>query len=272
MERQVFQLECEDKERHLKIETTINTRTNNERRDFVARVDFYKNDTMINPEQLSQEDFDVMMEQYRHKVMSIDKPDSFGKPRSDNFFFPTDAKPSFWSRLKNFVYSIDVATSSLNVIMVDSRGESIARTTIEIDSDVITLLKPNLQGMNRYFKVQGINVLFVNKVFKNQVYKLFDIIQESIRHSKKIIWFLAIVINVVQAAFTLVFFAEPQNWIAGLDIVPVVWQAIVPVLTFVVVKKWPSMLMLILRMIFRIKFSDLYKKDNDKENRLADNS
>ena len=180
-----FILEAEVESLKLKLESTIKMKYEKGRRYFISKVKFYKNETEVSDfEELYGNEFEGLMKKYQEVVESPDEN------HYDRFFAKKDSKSGklgFWVRIRNIPLGLEIATSSLNVIMVND-NEKMARTTIELDSDIITLFKPSLstKKMGMYAKIQGINVYFVNTVLREQISRFLDVLKDTISISKKI--------------------------------------------------------------------------------------
>ena len=246
MKEPEFFLQYEDQEKNLKLETIIKTKKENERRDFIARVVFYKKGEITSLEKLDVQEFQELMEKYENSISSKDYDQ----------FFQSKGKFGFWDRIKNISYGLDIATSSLNVIMLDNNGNPAARTTIELDSDIITVLKSNLDanGIGRYLKIQGINVYFVNMVFREQISKLSKILKEKISLTRKIFAVIGTTVSIADLYPTLSHVANIQtNYTPFVSEIIILQQAALPLFVFIVTKHWKQLFMHIIRTLIRLK-------------------
>jgi len=250
-----FSLKAESEPESLKLETTITMEKKEGRCVFISEVIFYKKGIRVtNLEELYGKEFEDLMKEYKNKV------DSQDKNHFDQFFLRPDNKSNklgFLDRIRNMPLMLDIVTSSLNVIMLDDNNKQpIARTTIELDSDIITILRRDLstKKMEMLQSIQGINVHFVNRVFKEQISRFTEILNNKIRLSRGIFAIAGTTISLADLKFlTLSHFEDIQiTYNPGMSEFIVMQQILVPIGLFFVGKYWKKLTMYILRKGFQL--------------------
>ena len=249
-----FSFKAESEHESLKLETTITMKKNKGRRDFISEVVFYKKGKRAtNLEELYGKEFENLMKSYKNEI------DSQDKNHIDQFFLRPDNKSNklrFLDRIKNIPLMLDVVTSSLNVIMLDNNKQPMARTTIELDSDIITILRQDLgtKEMEMLQSIQGINVHFVNRVFKEQIFRFVEILYDKIKLSRRIFVIVGIAVSLADLKFlTLSHFEDIQTtYNPGLSEFIALQQILIPVGLFFVGKYWKKLIMYIIRKGLRL--------------------
>jgi hypothetical protein len=245
MKEPEFFLQYEDKDKELKLETRISTKKENGRRDFIARVIFYRKGKITSMGELDSVEFQELMERYESSISGADY---------DRFF--QHGKFGFLDRIKNISYGLDIVASSLNVIMLGNNETPVARTTVELDSDIITILKSDMDtnDIGRCMKIQGINVLFVNTVFREQFSKLPGLFKEKISQTRKIFAVTGAVLSIADLYPTLSHLADMQtNYTPLVSELIVTQQVALPLFVFFVTRNWKKLFMGVIRILINAK-------------------
>ena len=163
------------KTKDLELQTVIKIKIENGRRDFILKSIFLDNTgTKIkNIDDIPRKDLEEIVKQFRKEVMS--KEDI--KINEDNINNSSNLLSGVISRL-------EIAFGTLNVITENSEEEHIVRTTVELDADVITILKKELaESINGdlMLSIHGINVVIINKFFRSQILRISKQIRSKIK-------------------------------------------------------------------------------------------
>ena len=165
------------KEKNLKLETSINSQKNKGRQDFIIKSEvFANNKEILDVDQLDRKKFEEIVNAYKKKINSIKKQDEIINSEK-SCLSPIELIKKDFSGLK-------IALDTLNVITVNHKEQPIVRTSVEIDADIITVLKKEFKtkkNSDLILAIHGANVLLVNKFFKMYFVKIVDQIKKFTR-------------------------------------------------------------------------------------------
>jgi hypothetical protein len=159
------ELKLELRKGSLEMKVVISAKQNKGRQDFVSEVNFSKNGKEIRDLQELDDDleFKGLMEEYAKQAKSFDREDY------DRMIRESESKGRFSEQVKNVILVLETVWRGLTVLTVDSNKRPVARTTIEPDADVLTVLRPDLRSqkqMKALLDIQATNVSLVNRFFK----------------------------------------------------------------------------------------------------------
>ncbi len=160
----------------LEMKVVISAKQNKGRQDFVSEINFSRNGKEITDLQQLDGDteFKGLMEEYAKQVRSFDKK---GYDRMIR-----ESKGKFSERVQNVILVTETAWKGLTVLTVDSSKKPMARTTIEPDADVLTVLRPDLRSqMKVLLDIQAANVSLVNRFCKYRLFGFVRTIKDTIR-------------------------------------------------------------------------------------------
>lgn len=170
-------IQLEIKEKNLKLETSINSQKNKGRQDFIIKNEIFANDKeIIDVDQLDRKKFEGIVHNYQRKVNAIEKQEDIIISKKSNLS-PIEVIKKDFSGLK-------IALDTLNVITVNHKEQPIVRTAVELDADIITVLKKEFKTKKNndlILAIHGTNVLLVNKFFKIYFVKITKQIRKITR-------------------------------------------------------------------------------------------
>ena len=170
-------LQLEIKEKNLKLETSINSQKNKGRHDFIIKSEIFVNDKeILDVDQLDREKFEGIVSDYQKKINSIE--------RQEEIINSDKSRLSPIEYIKKDFSGLKIALDTLNVITVNQREQPIVRTSVELDADIITVLKKEFKAKKNsdlVLAIHGANVLLVNKFFKMYFVKITKQIRKITR-------------------------------------------------------------------------------------------
>ena len=174
-------LELSIEDNNIRLETSINSQTKNDRHEFIIKSEIYKNDQIVSDiDKLDRKELSEIVKKYKIKTDEVKEEDLLGSDSSNSSLVSIDA-------IKRTFLGLKVALNTLNVITVDQQEQSIVRTTVELDADIITVLKQDLKikkNCDLFLDLHGTNVLLVNAFFKMYLFKVTKEIKKWIKRGK----------------------------------------------------------------------------------------
>jgi len=241
----------------LKLDANFAMEKRKGRRDFLVETTFYKNGKEeADLEKIHGKEFDKLIKKYKNKV-NASYQDYSEKMFSDQN--NKSLKLNFWERLKSILENLDVATDTLNVIMIDNKEKPIARTTIELDADIITLIKKEYKSKKNIevlFGVQGISIHLINKIMKHQIDIFIGMLNGAIRKIRILIVAIGAGVNIFY--FQNKTFPHLTNLDYNIALLPqifsneVIIQIGIAAASFLGWKFWPNILKFLIRHIVKI--------------------
>jgi len=236
----------------LKLETIITMKKNKGRRDFIPQVIFYnKGRRVTDLKELDEEEFETLVKKYKNQSAEDIKKNN------DVLFLESNSKSEksgllkrirniflgpLLKRIRNIFLEFEIVTNTLNVIMVDYNKQPLARTTIELDADVITILRPDLdsKNMKMLLKVQGINVYLINRILNEQLLQFVKTLHNTIRNIKLVFVAAGTVGSIVDLTFLTNSYFEKTQTMQNYDLAkllqdPIIIQLIILQLLILVV-------------------------------------
>lgn len=243
------------------MKVVISARQNKGRQDFVSEINFSKNGKEIRDLQELDDDQELegLMKEYAKQAKSFDREDY------DRMIRESGRRERFSEHVKNVILVLETAWKGLTVLMVDSNKNFMARTTIEPDADVLTLLRKDISSqkyMGMLLTVQAVNVSLVNRFFKYRLFGFVRTIKDAVRQIRMIMVPAGVAATFTDFNFlTLPHLSDIQSYLAQLDIPrlladPIVMQQfLLPVGIYFFWRYFGRFLLWIFRLRFRSELS-----------------
>jgi len=210
----------------------INIEIEQNSRNFMARVDFFYKNLKIDFLQLDENILAFLINEYQIYVAKL------AEEKKPNPSIETWNSKSVSQTIKNIRRVRKIAQHlfqdmrSVNVYTIHGvKGSVVARTTIELDADIITIMQPELIGIstkNSLLNLHSSNVLLANYIFMYRVSKFFSIIKtmtNMTRTTSMLLWIMSTAIP---------FYSSQQSVLsASLNNLNLFYTVLYPILNFI---------------------------------------
>jgi hypothetical protein len=175
-----------DTERELKMNINMKVQSNN---NFLTHIDLYYGDNRVDLAKIDEKWISLLIVEYYNLVNNLNmgihrepgKKDIYNYKQLVNII-------NNMRRILQTARSIFCNAHALNIDTEDGFREIIfARTRIELDADILTILRPDflkISRVNSFLVLHNLNVNLVNILFRRRLYNLFTSIKNLINTAR----------------------------------------------------------------------------------------
>jgi hypothetical protein len=173
--------------RELKMSINMKVQDNN---NFLTRIDLYYRGNTVDLAKIDEKWVSLLIVEYYNLVNNVNKIIIDHEPKEKEIF--SYMKPiNIINNITNILETARDIFRNAHVLNIDTedgfREIIFARTRIELDADILTILKPDflkIRRLNSFLALHNLNVNLANNIFRRRLYDLFSSIKNLINMAR----------------------------------------------------------------------------------------